>query len=264
MFSLLSYNFQLLLPVYPMSLSQLEKYIRENQILQPPTIQKRTVIVVSDSKGKYLKRCVESIVPEKNIIWEFKGGRTTKQAVDHIATNIDYYRHKYGSLLLLLWTGTCDLTSKVDNSCKRDRKIIVDIRQTSVDEIVLQYERFLSVCSSYGDNVKPIILECPYYSISIWNNTQGHPNPTSFDKNNLILHQQITELNQRIKTLNEIHNVTAPRFSTDMIRCRKLKKNYPTKTVSYSLLKDGIHPGVTLSKYWIRRLVIAVIFKYCY
>ena len=116
----------------------------------------------------------------------------------------------------------------------------------------------------YGDSVKGIILECPYYSISIWNSVQGHPNPSIFDQNNLILHHKINELNQNIKELNSTYGVQAPRFSCDMIKTRKLKKSYPTKTVSYSLLKDGIHPGVTLSQYWIRRIVIAVIFKYCY
>ena len=95
-----------------MSLSQLQKYLKENPVTVPSTNQKRTLIIVSDSKGKYLKRCVQNIVPEKNIVFEFKGGRTTKQAVDYICSNIDYYIHRYGSILLVLWTGTCDLTKK--------------------------------------------------------------------------------------------------------------------------------------------------------
>ena len=197
------------------------------------------------------------------------------------------------------------------------RKIIVDLNTVQVEEIVHQYNKFFEICSSYGDSVKGLILECPYYSISIWNSVQGHPNPSIFDQNNLILHHKINELNQNIKELNSTYGVQvprfscdmiktrklkksyptnpsifdqnnlilhhkinelnqnikelnstygvqAPRFSCDMIKTRKLKKSYPTKTVSYSLLKDGIHPGVTLSQYWIRRIVIAVIFKYCY
>lgn len=245
-----------------MSLSNLDKYLKDNPVIPPATQTKRTVIVVSDSKGKYLKWCINNIVPERNIVWEFKGGRTTKQAVDHITANIEYYKRRYGNILLILWTGTCDLTTRV-NKDRKDRKIIVDLSDITLDEISFQYERFYSISDSFGDSVKSIILECPYYSISIWNSNQGHPNPGTFDRNNLLLHSKITELNEKIKSLNSSHNVQAPRFSTDMVKCRKLRKNYPTKTVSYSLLKDGIHPGTTLATYWIRRIVLAVIFKYC-
>ena len=246
-----------------MSLSQLEKYLRENPVIAPTTPQKRTVILVSGSKGNYLKRHISRIHPEKNIIFESKGGRNSKQAVDLIAANVQNYRRKYSNILLILWTGTCDLTSKVGQN-RYGRKIIVDLNTLQVEDIVHQYNKFFEICSSYGDSVKGLILECPYYSISIWNSVQGHPNPSIFDQNNLILHHKINELNQNIKELNSTYGVQAPRFSCDMIKTRKLKKSYPTKTVSYSLLKDGIHPGVTLSQYWIRRIVIAVIFKYCY
>ena len=246
-----------------MSLSQLQKYLKENPVTVPSTNQKRTLIIVSDSKGKYLKRCVQNIVPEKNIVFEFKGGRTTKQAVDYICSNIDYYIHRYGSILLVLWTGTCDLTKKVQNK-EFNRKIIVDLSDTSVEEIVIQYQRFFNLCQSRGDLVKSLLLECPYYSITIWNSFQGHPDSSVFDHSNKVLHEKITELNDKIKCLNSEQGIISPRFSTDMIKCRKLKKSYSTKTVSYSLLLDGIHPGITLSRYWIRRIVIAVIFKYCY
>ena len=48
-----------------MSLSQLEKYLRENPVIAPTTPQKRTVILVSGSKGNYLKRHISRIHPEK-------------------------------------------------------------------------------------------------------------------------------------------------------------------------------------------------------
>ena len=48
-----------------MSLSQLEKYLRENPVIAPTTPQKWTVILVSGSKGNYLKRHISRIHPEK-------------------------------------------------------------------------------------------------------------------------------------------------------------------------------------------------------
>ena len=73
-----------------------------------------------------MKRQISRIHPEKNIIFESKGGRNSKQAVDLIAAYIQNYRRKYGNILLILWTGTCDLTSKVDQN-RNGRKIIVDL-----------------------------------------------------------------------------------------------------------------------------------------
>ena len=148
--------------------------------------------------------------------------------------------------MLILWTGTCDLTSKVGQN-RYGRKIIIDLNTVQVEDIVQQYNKFFEICSAYGDSVHDIILECLYYSISIWNSVQGHPYPNIFDQNELILYHKINELNQNIKELNSIYSVQAP----DLIKTRKLKKSYPTKTVSYNLLKDGIHPGVTLLQYLI-------------
>ena len=155
------------------------------------------------------------------------------------------------------------MTKKVQSK-QFNGKIIVDLSDTSVEEIVIQYQRFFNLCQSRGDLVKSLLFECPYYSITIWNSFQGHPDSSVFDHSYKGLHEKITELNDKIKCLNSEQGIISPRFSTDMIKCRKLKKSYSTKPVSYSLLLDGIHPGITLSRYWIRRIVIAVIFKYCY
>ena len=62
-----------------MSLSQLEKYLRESLVITPTTPQKQTVILVSGSKGNYLKRQTSRIHPEKNIIFESKGGRNSSK-----------------------------------------------------------------------------------------------------------------------------------------------------------------------------------------
>ena len=108
-----------------MSLSQLEKYLRENPVIAPTTPQKRTVILVSGSKGNYLKRHICRIHLEKNIIFESKGGRNSKQAVDLTAANVHNYRRKYGNILLILWTGTCDLTSKLAKIDMKEKLLLI-------------------------------------------------------------------------------------------------------------------------------------------
>lgn len=239
-----------------MSFSRLEKYLRDNPVVLPSGTQDRQVIVVSDSKGRYLQRQIQNIRPENNIIWQAVGGRTTLQATNYILANIHSYLHKYGNILLIVWTGTCDLTRKTNR--------FVDLSGTAIDDIIFQYEKVFNLNTRFGDRVKVLVLEVPYYSVSIWNFHKGHPDQTAFQETDKILFNRISDLNERIKSLNQSHGVVSPRFSADLIRCRKSNKNHPSKSVSYSLLLDGIHPSVTLSKYWIRRLVLSVICKLCF
>ena len=120
------------------SLSQLEKYLRESPVIAPTTPQKRIGILVSGSKGNNLKRHI--IHTEKNIIFESKDGRYSKQVVDLIAASVQNYRRKYGNILLILWTGKCDLTSKVGQN-RYGRKNIVDLNTVQVEDIVHQYNK---------------------------------------------------------------------------------------------------------------------------
>lgn len=137
-------------------------------------------------------------------------------------------------------------------------------QSNNIDDIIFQYEKVFNLNTRFGDRVKVLVLEVPYYSVSIWNFHKGHPDQTAFQETDKILFNRISDLNERIKSLNQSHGVVFPRFSADLIRCRKSNKNHPSKSVSYSLLLDGIHPSVTLSKYWIRRLVLSVICKLCF
>ena len=203
-----------------------------------------------------MQRQIDNTVPERDIVWQFKGGRTTKQAADYLLDNVETYVHKYGKTLLTVWTGTRDLTKKVNR--------FIDLSSITVDEIIGQCQKIFDLKHIYGVRVQVLVLECPYYSTSIWNSNRGHKNINIFEENNRLLHDRITELNNLIRELNQANGVSVPRFSLDLIKSRKSNKSLPAKTVAYSLLLDGIHPGITLSKYWNRRLVFAVIFKYCY
>ena len=51
-----------------MSLPCLEKYLQENAVIVPLGTQDTTIIVVSDSKDRYLQRQVQNTVPEWNIM----------------------------------------------------------------------------------------------------------------------------------------------------------------------------------------------------
>ena len=74
-----------------MSLKSLENYLERNPVIQPQTQRNRTIIIVSDSKGSRLERCVQNIQPENSIVWECKGGRNSFQAAQFVKANLEYY-----------------------------------------------------------------------------------------------------------------------------------------------------------------------------
>ena len=129
-----------------MSLPSLEKYLQENPVIVPSGTQDTTVIVVSDSKGRYLQRQVQNTVSERNIIWESRPSRSSQQAADFILYNINSWKSKYGQILILVWAGTCDLTHKIkepSGQSSRSRKKFIDLNSIAIEDIVHRYNRVL-------------------------------------------------------------------------------------------------------------------------
>ena len=76
-----------------------------------------------------------------SIVWECKGGRNSFQAAQFVKASLEYYVSKYGNILLVIWTGTCDLTqfirrSKPEvNQHYRSRKRYIDLSSINVCDI---------------------------------------------------------------------------------------------------------------------------------
>lgn len=251
-----------------MSLPDIQKFLRDHPVVLPPGTQDTTVIVVSDSKGSYLKTQTQNVEPERQIIYDYKPGSTTNQCVDYIFRNINTWKRNYGSVLILVWTGTCDLTHKVFDSSelldgsKHPRKKFIDLNCTAIEEITLQYEKVLSLNSD--PCIKVCILDVPYYSISLWNFRKGHPNSDAFLEADAILHERVDQLNSKIHSLNSLYEFRSPHFCSDLVRTRKCRSR-KIKTVSWSLLcDDGIHPGKELCQLWIRKIILSLVCKECF
>ena len=67
----------------------------------------------------------------------------------------------------------------------------------------------LNFASIYGSAVRVVFLECPQYSIKIWNKGQGHPDSESFSVNTEILLSRTEVLNREIQRLNDASHITA-------------------------------------------------------
>ena len=62
-----------------MSFKALVKYLDKHHLERPVNYRDKTLIVVSDSIGSRLQILVESSWPEKEIVWQCKGGRASFQ-----------------------------------------------------------------------------------------------------------------------------------------------------------------------------------------
>lgn len=239
-----------------MSCKDFQNYLTRNPIIIPDRPQTRTLVIVSDSKGCYLQRVPTDSVTKDRILFNSRGGRTTRQAADIIAQNIDYYVHRFKKVVLAVWTFTCDFTYK-SGQC-------IYLSDLTVDQVVGQCQRILSICRPYGERVKVVFLECPYYSVSIWNYVKGNIEREQFKESDKILESKIDLLNLRIRDLNEQNRISAPKFSVDLKKFRKSNKNHGTFKISFGVLTDGIHPCEVLSRYWLRRLLITVLVRECF
>lgn len=239
-----------------MSVKDLQTYLTKCPITVPESDQTRTLLVISDSKGGYLRRLPLESDVEGSIIYFGRAGRTSKQAADLIVNNIENYLQTYGNILIAVWTGTCDFTVKPNR--------FIRLGRTTVEDIIEQFQRILCLSKPYNNQVKVVLFECPYFSLEIFNSNRGHEYCDIFAESDRQLKLKIDSLNAHIRHLNDSNGISAPKFSVDLVKRRKYNNVYKVDTISYSLLKDGIHSDFVLSKYWLRRIINTILAKFCY
>lgn len=229
--------------------------IREKQLRLTP-------VVVSDSKGKYLKACVTpDRNPESKILWRPKGGATTFERYLWLKQNVDVLINKYGPLSVYVFTGTCDLTIKqsfkVCASGKRRSRIthspFIQLRDTSSVELLKRHYVWIQRLLK-GKNVKLTFLHVPLYSIEHWNKAKGHPNPSSFKSDDKKLTEYVLSINSFIDTLNRDLGTYSPRLNEDLQRSRKSKKGKQRYSWKFSMYSDGVHPTNKLAKSWLKSI----------
>jgi hypothetical protein len=97
-----------------MSQSKLQKYLNK----QRPNItghRLRVPVLLSDSKGLYLKDHARDHPVERQIDWWCKKGASIKDTITWLNQNIDKKNRFLGDISLYVWLGTCNLTSKDKN-----------------------------------------------------------------------------------------------------------------------------------------------------
>lgn len=233
-----------------MSLGRLEKFINKTENKRCKGEKIRSLLVVGDSKVRYVKETANSDI-EKSILWYTVGGLTTLQATKWIYKNIDKIIKEEEYVDICLWTGTCDITDKVG------RYIYPSTNKSAIEATLNRYRELRHLKLKYGVRVSFIIFEVPYFSVSLWNKSRGHRNPTQFYRADRVVEKSIRQLNTGIIEINELFGTSSPKFSIDLIQTRKTKSKRCKKSSfhNYKLLKnDGVHPSNVLALYWMRKI----------
>ena len=237
-----------------------EKKIAKNEDLQLNLIKNNIVkygaeltddfkhnsVLIGDSKVRHLE---ELMTNKTHIVSFWRSGAT----LDNVALrrHVDRHISRYNRPVVILFFNTCSLTGFSDET-----RTYIDLTENSaeiVNVIIEQYKQFKQQRLYQKPSAKIIFIECPFYSIIEWNLKKEHPNPDSFKDSQHRLEGLITELNAKIKELNEPYN--PPQVSRDMIFKIKKKANHrPTQLIAYRALLDGIHPDEYISELWLIRI----------
>lgn len=204
------------------------------------------VILVGDSKVRHIDLEMTAQTNLTNF-WRKGAEVENTQLLPHIHRHIQ----RHSKPIVLLWFNTCHLT-KFDNN---DRKFInlVDNFDDIVNITINKYTALKQRLIYRKSTAIVLFLECPFFSITEWNGRRGHRDPESFNYNQEKLENTIYELNLKIQELNAPHK--PPLVAHDMIfRIKKRPHHEQTKKISYTVLKDGIHPDRPVSKLWLIRL----------
>ena len=247
--------------------TNIRKSIKRIKINTDHKKRKYTPVILSDSKGEYVKQ--EICNPEAlNIQFINRKGSTLTDSVlfirNHLHKRIKRFKHVH----IYVWLGTCDITLKQGK--------YIDLRyekkdtQKLLNRIKHRYEDVIYALQHLKKKHPPKItlLEVPHYSISLYNASKGHTNPQSFYKKDLVLAKQIDQVNQIISELNKGLEGHSPKFSLDLTRPTKghrgKKSKYKVQRARShynfnNVYIDGLHPNPLLSKLWYHRIGVQIV-----
>lgn len=203
----------------------------------------KNVIFRSDSKGRAL---MPYFMNTNRINLIFRPGKGIDDNFMQEYT-LNRIKRTYKPIVILFF-GTCELTDKRGKYIH----IPVDI-ETRIDEIIDKYIKYKARILQYNAGATVIYLECPFFSIIIWNFLRKHPSPGIFELDQKRLEDAILTFNLKLKDINGDRAV--PRLTLDFIYSIK-KRNKPIrKYKNYSLLSDGVHTGAFLTRLWALRIM---------
>ncbi|CAC5411035.1 unnamed protein product [Mytilus coruscus] len=222
-----------------MSFSKLAKEIDKLRTVSRVALSK-TPIILSDSKANYLSNEIQRGF-ELDIVWWSEAGASTRDQYNWLKDHLERDLRQFGSVVLYVWLGTCDLTVKDTDS--------PFIRLKSNDssaarELINLFRDLYSFVRGFN-SVNLVFLEIPPYSVYHWNKSHQRRHHiltqsdlAGFKRDDFTLCGQIETVNQFIRETNRILQKHSPRFALDLQNSRRDRyidySHHPYRTVSTS------------------------------
>ena len=191
---------------------------------------------------------MKGVKEQKRMRFFYRGGAeiTQKQIQSYARYIVTNKQNRFP--VILFWFGTCSLTQKV-----RNLFVIKDDITQVVDNTIADYLQLKQELLRLNPRAKIIFLECPYYKLSMFNESRNK----TFESNFFIEQQKllIEAIDYHNKRLQDINGSTKiPNFNRDFTHRTKRRNRRPRMQIHYNLLRDGCHPGPKLANLWLLRI----------
>jgi hypothetical protein len=226
--------------------------IKNDEKLEP-TYDK--IIILSDSKGNYLKNQVENIsqyADTSSVVFWSRGGRKSSEGVSFLEEKISHGCPLLGNnSVVLFWHSTCDVTN-----LQRPQRYVRPAFESGDEFLNYLEPSFRKLVDINNQNSFDIgFLETPPVFPSIWNKSKGDPDWGCFEDS--FINNQIDKVNNHIRTINQELNYVSPKFVCDCMKFRKRGKTRKTFLCS-DLFQDGIHPVDCAAQKWLYQIIKSV------
>lgn len=235
-----------------MSESRLRSYLRKADTTSPTGHVRLLPVVFTDSKGYSLENNI-NVNFDRNIRWWCESGAKIEDRYNWLKRELPTHLYNLGDIALYIWLGTCDLTTKNEDTGFIN---LTSTGNASTDHVINYLEKFKTYLDD-NQHVHLTFLEIPVYSIKAYNESKGHQNPILLKAEDRTLAEQVIEVNRKIRQLNNDLNTHSPDFSVFLKANSRHRTRSHVSTVqyyNYKLYRDGIHPGQLLARAWLREI----------
>ena len=235
------------------STKQALKYLEKATELKKEDLKYKKIIIISDSKGKYLR--AEAAKSDIDIrIESFPSNRTSVGVTKTESILQKIPESERNKTIIIFWFLTCDVTKK--------EKRYISQRYASThlltSEIKSELEKLTDLSKKYRTDIG--ILEIPPIFTRIWNTYKGHPDPEKI--NDRPINEQVRSVNDLVEEANRTLGYKSPKLFQDLVKTSKRKgrgdKATTRTTFDPKVLADGIHPGPLIASKWTKRIIESI------
>ena len=201
----------------------------------------KTILIVSDSRGKLLKSLIKPPL-EYTIDFEAKNGATLREAKDIVWRKLTDFRYT----CVYVMAGICRVTSK-------DQGLVYLPFDTKAELVNAVTWSIWTTLKELDDSFTTPIVLCTFPGVNLMK--ANNKNAVGHHPQQTLLNDAMIEINEYIIDLNLSRGFTTPMLYSAIHRCHGKKKDGTKKyRHHYCRLQDRIHPAVSTLDFWKKRL----------